>query len=130
MERHYMRIGELWNARSELYVHQFHSPPEEVFQESHGWPYHKSLEDLQASAEMCDLCKLILVQADHLIAEFEGLNKSNLIRQNSPSFDLWLTKRRHGGDGFWVFTSGTPRLINRHVTFFLVAAVGICVAEG
>ncbi|CAG8949109.1 hypothetical protein HYFRA_00002238 [Hymenoscyphus fraxineus] len=119
----------VWNQRSESRFHRFLSPPEADFQESHGWPYHKSLKDLQASAEMCDLCKLILVQAEQFIAGLEELDESDFIRQTSSSFDLWLTKRRHGGDGFWVFTSGTPRLIKRHVTFFLVAAVGICVAE-
>lgn len=74
-----------------------------------GLPHHPTLESLrQASAAGCEICRLVETQADGLLGHIEtyGPAKHSLGRAY-PLFDLWLTKRPYGGDGFWVLTSST-----------------------
>lgn len=81
-----------------------------------GFPHHPTLESLrQASAAGCEICRLIKTQADGLLGHIEtyGPAKHSLGRAY-PLFDLWLTKRPYGGDGFWVLTNsshGTGRVL-------------------
>lgn len=124
-----------WNGRpSEKYIHPFYSFSEERYADPLGHPHQRNLEELQASAEKCELCKLLATQAELFVAEYNGLDEKNRFRGDAyggyPDFDLWLTKRRDGGDGFWVFTSGKDRFNGKRETIFLLATVGFCVTEG
>ena len=91
-----------------------------------GFPHHQTLKSLrQASAENCEICRLIETQADGLLDHIEtyGPPKHSLGRAY-PLFDLWLTKRPHGGDGFWVLTNSTRG--TGRVLLILAAIVFAC----
>lgn len=90
-----------------------------------GFLHHPTLESLrQASATGCGMCRLIETQADGLLNYIE-INKlfNPGISEVRPRFDLWLTKRPYGADGFWVLTNSTWRsdlvlLILAAITYF------------
>jgi hypothetical protein len=72
---------------------------------------------------------LIFIAAENLLAELSLRDveeeKSANRRTGRPTFELWLTKRRDLGDGFWVFSSTqSPGDV------YFVAAIGFCVQEG
>lgn len=92
--------------------------------------HHASLEGLRrAAAEGCELCRLIQCEAEAMLAELDGLQGlTNRCSYGPPTFDMWLTKRPEGGQGFWVLSdcaSGAwgPATVP-------VAAFGFVVAEG
>lgn len=92
--------------------------------------HHASIEGLrEAAAEGCELCLLIQGEADVMLAELEGLE--GVMEQYSnflPTFDMWLTKRPDGGQGFWVLSECNPSV--RGTVTVPVAAFGFAVAEG
>ena len=76
-----------------------------------GFPHHPSLEALRAaSAAGCDLCREIEIQADDVLGDIDQRNETWPRLQKvptpagDPSFDLRVTARGEGGDGFWVVT--------------------------
>jgi hypothetical protein len=94
-----------------------------------GYPYHPNINALRASASNCQLCDLVLTVVEKVISERNRATQEQMTKFNNfpavLSLELWLTKRRDMGDGFWVFsTSGDENII------YLVAAVGLCVREG
>jgi hypothetical protein len=111
------------------YIHEFDVGP---LKEKHneplptGFPFHPSLESLTSSAENCDLCSLVLSAIENALKELNDPMPINKLRGiPNPTWKLCLTKRRQGGDGFWVFTE-----CENGRKFFLVAAIGLCVKEG
>jgi hypothetical protein len=122
-----------WNGRSSWkYIHVF-IESQEISQpgtiKQVGLPHYPNLRALRDSANTCHLCNLILTAVDNVVAELNDVTEEKILRYNNrpgrPTFELWLTKRRDGGDGFWVFSSG-----DASSDFYLVAAVGFCVKEG
>lgn len=69
--------------------------------------YHGNIIDLQhAAANGCELCQLIKDQTDALLAELDSLDHHQRVLEYSPpTFDMWLTKRPEGGNGFWVLSA-------------------------
>jgi hypothetical protein len=76
-----------------------------------GFKHHQDLESLRRAAKGgCVLCQLIEGQANDVLSDFETREKP-LLRELGTSedahitFDLWVTKRPDGQDGFWVLTN-------------------------
>lgn len=60
------------------------------------------------TAAGCEICRLIETQADGLLDYIETSKfPTRGLGPARPLFDLWLTKRPYGGDGFWVLTNST-----------------------
>ncbi|XWX01535.1 hypothetical protein V2A60_009563 [Cordyceps javanica] len=88
--------------------------------------HHASLEGLgRAAADGCELCVLIRAQADALLAELET-PKAKEGRYSPPDFDMWLTQRCDGGQGFWVWSAPT---FNSRAAVLPVAAFAFVVSE-
>jgi hypothetical protein len=111
------------------YVHEFNA---RLLEDKHneplptGFPFHPNLESLTSSAENCDLCSLILSAIENALKELNDPIPTNKLWDiPNPTWKLFLTKRREGGDGFWVFTE-----CENGRKFCLVAAIGLCVKEG
>ncbi len=98
-----------------------------------GFCHHSSLETLGASASNCELCGLIHSSVSRFVTSYhkaEGDPVFSYYEDKSglgfPSnFQLWLTERFNGGDGFFVFVRGVSER-----SIFLVATVGFCVEDG
>jgi hypothetical protein len=101
-----------------------------------GFHHHPDLESLRrASTSGCELCRLIEIEADALLVDISERNLKYsqfpevLARLDAcdPSFDLWITKRPKGGDGFWVVakSASAPEEL-----LFLVATFGFCSEDG
>lgn len=95
-----------------------------------GFHYHDGLESLRsASASGCELCRLVEIEADALLVDIAERNLKYAkypeeIKQRhplDPSFDLWITQRPEGGDGFWVIAKSMSEPKKR---LFLVATFG------
>jgi hypothetical protein len=114
-------------APSWKYIHAFYRNDEP--NDPVGRLYHSSIENIRDSAEQCDLCNLILSAVDKVITELDGATEEKILRYNSRPdrliFELSLTTRRDGGDGFWVFSKSEDSR-----TIYLVAAIGFCVQDG
>jgi hypothetical protein len=101
--------------------------------DSRGFSHHQSLEALRSSAKEfnCGLCRLILKQVESCQSELEELKPEweagTTHRYSWPVWELWIMKRRDGGDGFWVM-SLTDGMTKGEVR--LVAAIGLCVRHG
>ncbi|KAJ2982233.1 hypothetical protein NQ176_g1521 [Zarea fungicola] len=68
--------------------------------------HHGTLVSLRtAAADGCELCIQILVQADLLLAELETVEKATFNRGYWPTFDMWLSQREDGGQGFCVISN-------------------------
>ncbi|SPN99258.1 uncharacterized protein DNG_02295 [Cephalotrichum gorgonifer] len=98
-----------------------------------GFPHHLSLEALRAaSAASCELCRQIETGADGLLADLTSEKEWRAkypevpAERGDPSFELWITKRGEGGDGFWVSTKCASEPEN---TLFIVATFGLCIDD-
>lgn len=99
---------DLWGGQeSWRYIHQFHV--DSATENPCGFPYHSSVESLQLSAELCDLCHLILQSVDKAI---EGLRNPHpdkwepMDMLQKGSWNMWLMKRQELlGEAFCVFTN-------------------------
>ncbi|KAJ3473215.1 hypothetical protein NLG97_g10444 [Lecanicillium saksenae] len=103
--------------------------------ESHKVKHHPNLDSLrEAAAGGCELCVLILGEAEPLLAglgELGDEGSPGRAAYPTPSFDMWLTKRPEGLDGFWVVSG--PRESKAPTPFkmlLLVAAFGFVVDQG
>ena len=92
--------------------------------------HHANIEGLRgAAAKGCELCLLIQGEADAMLAELDGLE--GLMKRYSdgpPTFDMWLTKRPDGGQGFWVLSECSTSVGGTEIV--PVAGFGFAVAEG
>ncbi|KAL9093996.1 MAG: hypothetical protein Q9165_003666 [Trypethelium subeluteriae] len=105
-----------------------------------GHPHHQSLDSLRQSASFCSLCSLICESAENVQRELEELRPKweagEGIQYDWPTWEMWLVKRRQGGDGCWVmsFVDGeSERSQSREEESreaWIVAALGICVRDG
>jgi hypothetical protein len=94
-----------------------------------GVRHHANIENLRkAAAEGCELCRLIQGEAHVLLTELEGLEGPMKEYYNPPTFNMWLTKRPGGGQGFWVLSECRPSV--RGAMAIPIAAFGFTVAEG
>ncbi|KAJ3498975.1 hypothetical protein NLG97_g706 [Lecanicillium saksenae] len=92
--------------------------------------YHSSIETLrEAAAAGCELCILVLGEANALLAELAALEKDStrLGRHSAPLFDMWLTQRPEGGQGFWVISD--QKFPRRAAVIMPIAAFGFVVEE-
>ena len=91
--------------------------------------HYANIEGLRrAAAEGCGLCLLIQGEADAILAELDGLE--GLMKHYSgspPTFDMWLTKRPEGGQGFWVLSECSTSA--KGAVTIPVAAFGFALAE-
>lgn len=91
--------------------------------------HHPSLANLRTAVDNgCKLCKLILAQADALLAELQTLRPERYRNDYLPTFDMWLSQREEGGQGFCVMSSsgdqpGCARVVP-------VAAFGFVMGDG
>lgn len=95
--------------------------------------HHPSIELVrEAAAGGCNLCTLIQGQADLLLAELEDFKESRSGRGRPyfpPSFDMWLTQRPDGGQGFWVMSEASVDGGGANV-IMPIAAFGFVVEAG
>jgi hypothetical protein len=109
----------------------------QVFKPSHhkkrprgllGFSHQPDLQSLRSSAVTCELCRLILAPIDLIVDELRDDQRESYYRliddYGTPSFDLWLTKRRDVGDGFWALCHSKPG-----GSVYLLAAIGFCVRD-
>lgn len=115
------------------YIHAFVENTAEEHPGPPGSPHQPDLESLKTSAATCELCCLILNQIDRFIDEFRAAEQDEFFRntynKGYPGFDLWVTRRRAGGEGFWVLSTGKEKDRDRR-SLFLLAAFGLCVTDG
>lgn len=93
--------------------------------------YHASIESLREAASTgCDLCALVQREVDALLAELAGLEADETTKGNyaAPTFDMWLTQRPEGGQGFWVISERSIR--GRMETIMPIAAFVFVVEAG
>ena len=106
-----------------------------------GHPHHQSLDALRQSAPCCSLCSLICESVENVQKELEGLRPrweaGEMHQYDLPTWEMWLVKRREGGDGCWIMSfvdEKSERSLSRKkrgvVEARLVAALAICVRDG
>ena len=130
--------SEYYNGRPAWkYIHPFYGPQQNnQTNKPLGFPHWPNIEALRDSAAKCELCDLILSSVDRVIDEICDATEEKLLRYNSSPaslvFDFWIVRRRDGGDGFWVLShsDNADDIGNHKASFYLVAAIGICVKEG
>lgn len=126
----YTRTLSGYKHLTQLVHREMHDPIPETLSFHH----HPELESLRrASAAGCDLCRQIEVQADAVLADIAKRDAKWAgfpdVRSlpGDPSFDLWVTGRGEGGEGFWVVAksvSEAERLL------FPIATFGFCADDG
>ncbi|OAR02778.1 hypothetical protein LLEC1_07878 [Akanthomyces lecanii] len=92
--------------------------------------YHATIDSLrEAAAAECDLCTLVLGEADALLAELQSLeeNESTRLTYSPPTFDMWVTQRPDGGQGLWIISE--PSSHRRSGTIMPIAAFAFVVEE-
>lgn len=110
-------------------------------QEIRGYEHHRNLEALRKSALSCDLCDRICSSANNVQKELEEMKPKwetkEEIQYEWPTFELFIVKRREGGDGCWVMSfvdASTERSKKRKEQgledAWIIAAIGLCVKEG
>jgi hypothetical protein len=99
-----------------------------------GLRHHPDLASLRsASAAGCDLCREIERHADCVLEDIASIKARYAdsprvsLNPGDPSFELWVTRRGEGGDGFWVSTKSASRRDN---LLFVVATFGFCAESG
>lgn len=108
-----------------------------------GYPHHQNLEALRKSASSCGLCQIILSSANNVQEQLEELkpkweaNDPEVRMYDWPTYDLFIVKRREGGDGCWVmsFVEGDSERLKKRKDNNLeeariIAALGLCVRDG
>lgn len=111
-----------------------HREKDPLIPEPLGFHHHPDLEGLRrASAAGCELCRQVEIQADRLLGDvaeekawIAGYPEVRA-RPTDPSFDLWVTKRGQGGDGFWVVTKSASM---PEKELYIVATFGFCSENG
>ncbi|KAI9699584.1 MAG: hypothetical protein M1820_007083 [Bogoriella megaspora] len=110
-------------------------------QDVRGHPHHQSLDALRQAASYCSLCSLIRESAENVQKQLEELKpkwEAGEMRQYDwPTWEMWLVKRRKGGDGCWVMSFvdmqskwSRRRKDKERKEAWIVAALGICVRDG
>ena len=106
-----------------------------------GYEHHQGLSALRQSALSCELCDRILSSAENVQRELEELKPKweakEMREYDWPTFELFIVKRREGGDGCWImsFVGGNEERAKRRKEknveeAWIVAALGLCVREG
>jgi hypothetical protein len=117
------------NSPASLYffVLKIPSPPLEPL----GFPHHNSLEILAASAETCGLCDFLHSSLNAFLTAFSKAENepsfSHYTQRRlgiSSDFQLFLTRRSNGGDGFLVLLLAPPE-----ERLYVLGAVGLCVED-
>lgn len=115
------------------YIQALYQWPEDL----RGYPHHQGLDALGQSATSCDLCRQIYRSADNVQKQLESLKPKWEAGEtrvyNWPKWDLFLVKRRDGGDGCWIMSfveGGDRRKKDGFEEAWIVAALGLCVKDG
>lgn len=106
-----------------------------------GHPHHQGLDALRKSAPLCALCQLILSSAENVESQLKELKPQwearEMRKYKWPTYNLFLVKRREGGDGCWVmsFVDGDEEQSERRKETgdedaWIIAALGLCVRDG
>jgi hypothetical protein len=97
--------------------------------ESLGFSHHSSIENLATSADKCGLCGSICSSISAFVGSYVKAEDDEVFLHDQHhylglpnDFQLWLTRRLNGGDGFLAFVHAR----SEHC-IHLVAAVGFCV---
>lgn len=91
--------------------------------------HHKGLASLRTAAgNGCELCALILAQADALLAELQTLQSEQRPQEYLPTFDMWLSQREEGGQGVCVWSNSVDHADG--ATIVPVAAFAFVVGDG
>lgn len=91
--------------------------------------HHASLASLRTAADNgCELCALILAQADALLTELETLQNGQRSEDHLPTFDMWLSQREEGGQGFCVWSNSVDHADGARIV--PVAAFAFVVSDG
>lgn len=109
--------------------------------EARGHPHHQSMDALRESASSCSLCRIIWSSVENVEKQLQELKPQweaeEIHQYNWPTYNLFLVKRREGGDGCWVMSfvnNDTPRAEKRSEENFeeayIVAALGLAVRDG
>ncbi|PVH98971.1 HET-domain-containing protein [Periconia macrospinosa] len=73
-----------------------------------GYEHHRNLSALRHSALSCDLCNLICSSANNVENQLEELRPkweaNEMTEYDWPTYELFVVKRREGGDGCWVLS--------------------------
>lgn len=110
-------------------------------QNARGHPHHQSLAALRQSASSCGLCSIICESAENVQKEHDEIKPKweagEMGRYGWPTWEMWLVKRREGGDGCWVMSfvddnslTGERQKKKALEEARIVAAIGICVRDG
>lgn len=100
------------------------------FSQPLGLAHHQSIDELQAAAERCTICRLIERAVSKHLAARAQLQKDEVYTyyqkkrdKKGPDFRCFLTKRQDNSDGFLVVS---PE-VNDLGEVWILAAVGFCV---
>ncbi|KJZ74886.1 hypothetical protein HIM_05795 [Hirsutella minnesotensis 3608] len=115
----YVRLWSDYPGIHELLLKNGSRPPSPI-----GFHYQSCLENLRITSTLgCELCRHVEKKADDLLADIASMYaKDKDPRRADPSFDLWITARPEGGDGFWIFTISESTAEKQ---LFLLAVLGI-----
>jgi hypothetical protein len=104
-----------------------HHPPNEPL----GFLHHNSREILAASAETCGLCDYLHSSLNAFFTGYwKALNDPDFRRTTnerfslSSEFQLFLTRRSNGGDGFLIMVRAEPKEF-----IYMLGAVSLCVED-
>ncbi|KAJ4304635.1 hypothetical protein N0V90_000161 [Kalmusia sp. IMI 367209] len=106
-----------------------------------GYEHHHGLDALRESASSCPLCALIRASAENVQAQLEDLKpkwEAGETRQYDwPTWELFIVKRREGGDGAWVMSfvgdeskRAEKRKERKVEEVWIIAALGLCTRDG
>lgn len=128
LPQHYIKSSE--DGLHELDGRPEHLSPTGTIPGPLGFPHHPDLESLRrASAAGCELCREIERGADGLLAAVMRHKSENPLAWSlvgDPTFDLWVTKRPEGGDGFWVVTKSS---VEAEKFLYAIATFGLCTED-
>jgi hypothetical protein len=99
-----------------------------------GLRHHADLASLRsAAASGCDLCREIERHADCVLGDIASVKAMYAdsprvsLKPGDPTFELWVTRRGEGGDGFWVSTKSAS---SGDKYLFVIATFGFCADTG
>jgi hypothetical protein len=121
--------------------HKYIQPVMDWPKDLSGHPHHQNLDALRKSASSCSLCQMICSSAENVEQQLEELKPKweakEMMQYEWPTYNLFLVKRREGGDGCWVMSfvgdesEWSKKRKERGVEdAWIIAALGLCVRDG
>jgi hypothetical protein len=91
-----------------------------------GLPFYNTLEDLQAAAKHCSVCKVIEQDISRFQNEFVEAKQKEQLRvrkREGPDWKMWLAKGTNEISGFMVVSTD----VENKAVVWVLSAVGLCV---